>query len=52
MTARPPNTPDDREFTREDIRKVIEGMNNKKALDEDGIPAEIYKLTFNIFPKI
>jgi hypothetical protein len=34
MTARPLNTPDDREFTREEIRKVIEGMNNKKAPGE------------------
>ena len=50
-TARPPNTPDDREFTREEIRKAIEGMNNKKAPGKDGITAEIYKLTFNIFPE-
>jgi hypothetical protein len=50
-TARPPNTPDDREITRKEIRKVIEGINNKKAPGEDGITAEIYKLTFNIFPK-
>ena len=49
-TARPPNIPDDREFTREEIRKVIEGM-NKMAPGEDGITAEIYKLTLNIFPK-
>ena len=34
ITARPPNTPDDRQFTREEIRRVIEGMNNKKALGE------------------
>jgi hypothetical protein len=51
MTARPPNIPDDQEFTREEIRKVIEGMNYKKAPGEDGIMAEIYKLTFNLFPK-
>jgi len=50
-TVRPPNTPDEREFTRKEIRKVIEGMNKKKAPGEDGITAEIYKLTFNIFPK-
>jgi hypothetical protein len=42
MTARQPNTPDDREFPREEIRKVIEGMNNNKVPGEDGITAEIY----------
>jgi len=51
ITARPPNTPDDREFTREEIIKVIEGMNNKKAPGEEDIKTEIYKLTFKIFPK-
>ena len=43
--ARLPNTSDDREFTKEEIRKVIEGRNNKKAPGEDGITAEIYKLS-------
>ena len=51
LTDKHPNTPDDREFTREDIGRVIEEMNNKKAPREDGIRAEIYKLTFKIFPK-
>jgi tRNA(Ile)-lysidine synthase TilS/MesJ len=30
ITARPPNTPDDRKFTREEIRKVVEGMNKRR----------------------
>ena len=30
ITARLPNTPDDREFTREETGNVIEGMNNNK----------------------
>ena len=34
--AKPPNTPEDREFTREGIRKVLEGMNNKKARTKTG----------------
>jgi len=51
ITNRPINTPDDCEFTREEIRGVIEGMNNKKAPGEDGITAEIHKQTFKILPK-
>jgi len=51
ITNRPINTPDDCEFTREEIRRVIEGMDNKKAPGEDGITAEIHKQTFKIFPK-
>jgi hypothetical protein len=48
--TRPPNTPDDCEFTIEDVRRVIEGMDNKKAPGEDGITAKIFKETFKIFP--
>jgi hypothetical protein len=44
----PPNTPDDRDFTIDEIRDIIEGMDGSK---EDGITGEIYKHTFNIFPK-
>jgi hypothetical protein len=51
ITTRLINTPDDSEFTREGIRRVIEGMDTKKALGEDGITAEIYKQTFKILPK-
>jgi len=50
-TTRPTNTPDDSEFTIEEIRRVIEGMDNKKAPGEDGITAEIFKQTFKILPK-
>jgi len=31
LKVQQPNTSDDREFTREEIRRVIEGMNNKKV---------------------
>jgi hypothetical protein len=51
MTTRPINTPDDSEFTSEEIRRVIEGMDNKKAPGEEGITAEINKQTFKIIPK-
>jgi len=52
LTDIQPNTPDDREFTREEIGRVTEEMSNKKAPGENGITAEIYKLTFKIFKKI
>jgi len=42
-TTRPPNTPDDCEFTIDEIRRVMERMDNKKAQGEDGITAEIFK---------
>jgi hypothetical protein len=45
------NSPDDREFTIEEIRNTVERMDNKKAPGEDGITGEIYKQTFEIFPK-
>lgn len=45
------NTPNDREFTLAEIRNVTESMNNKKAPGEDGITGEIYRQTFQIFPK-
>jgi hypothetical protein len=51
ITTRPINTPDDSAFAREEIRRVIEGMDNKKAPGEDGITAEIHKETFKILPK-
>jgi len=51
QTEHPPNTQDDREFTIEEIRNIIEGMDGRKAPGEDGITGEIYKHTFNIFPK-
>jgi hypothetical protein len=51
LTVQQPNTSDDREFTREEIRSVIEGMNNKKTPWKDGITAEIYKVTSKLFPK-
>jgi len=47
----PPNVQDDREFTIEEIRNIIEGMDGRKAPGEDGITGEIHKHTFNIFPK-
>jgi len=42
---------DDRDFTIEEIRSAVESMDNKKAPGEDGITGDIYKQTFNTFPK-
>jgi hypothetical protein len=50
-TTRPPNTPDDCEFTIEEFRRVREGMGNKKAPNENGITVEIFKQTFKILRK-
>ena len=47
----PPNAQDDRDFTIDAIRNIVEGMDGKKAPGEDGITGEIYKHTFNTFPK-
>ena len=45
------NAPDDREFTLAEVKNAVESMNNKKAPGEDGITGEIFKQTFDIFPK-
>jgi len=45
------NTPDDREFTIAEVRNAVESLNNKKAPGEDGITGEIFRQTFEIFPK-
>jgi hypothetical protein len=44
-------TPDDREFTLTEIRNAVVSLNNKKVPGEDGITGEIFKQTFEIFPK-
>jgi len=44
------NSPDNREFTVEEIRNAVESMDNKKAPGEDGITSKIYKQTFGTFP--
>lgn len=51
QTEYPPNAQDDRDFTIDEIRNIIEGMDSRKAPGEDGITGEIYKHNFNIFPK-
>jgi len=45
------NSPDNREFTMEEIRNAVESMDKKNAPEEDGIAGEIYEQTFETFPK-
>jgi len=45
-TDKQPNTPDDREFTRELFGRIIEEISNKKTPGEDGITAELYEIAF------
>jgi len=52
LTDKQPNTSYDRKFTREEIGSVIEETKNKKSPGEDGITAQIFNVTFKIFPKI
>jgi hypothetical protein len=47
----PVNSADDREFNIEEIRNAVESMDNKKAPGEESITGEIYKKTFEIFPR-
>jgi hypothetical protein len=40
------NSPNNREFTVEEIRNAVESMDNKNAPEEDGITGKIYKQPF------
>ena len=51
QTQAPVDTADDKEFTIGEIGNVIGSMGIKKAPGEDGITGEIYKSTFQIFPR-
>jgi len=46
QTKQPPYTTDDKEFTEEDVRQVIESLKPKKASGPNGITNEIVKLVF------
>jgi hypothetical protein len=45
------DTAEDKEFTIEEIDNVIGSMGDNKAPGEDGITGDIYKSTFQIFPR-
>jgi len=51
QVERPINTTDDKEFTHEEVKHVIEGFKSKKAPGPNGITNEILKLIFKAIPK-
>jgi hypothetical protein len=51
QTEQPSNTPNDKEFTQEEVGQVIEGLKQKKAPGPSGITNEITKLIFKAIPK-
>ena len=50
QTEQPLNTPDDIEFTREEVGQVIESLKPKKAPGPSGITNELVKLIFKAIP--
>jgi hypothetical protein len=50
QTKQPLYTTDDKEFTKEEVRQVIESLQPKKAPGPDGITNEIVKLVFKALP--
>jgi hypothetical protein len=51
MAHKTPDTQDDEEFTLQEVTNVIQGMGNKKAPGEDGIPNEVWKCVSEILPR-
>jgi hypothetical protein len=47
----PADMADDKDFTIEETRNAVTSMDKKKAPGKDGITGEIYKSTFEIFPR-
>jgi len=52
LTETPNETTDDREFTQDEVRQIIEGFNPRKAPGPDEITSEIIKLISKAFPKL
>jgi hypothetical protein len=51
QTLEPADTEDDKDFTVEETRNAVASMKKKKALGEDGITGEVFKIAFDILPK-
>ena len=52
QTEQPLYTPNDKEFTQEEVGQVIEGLKQKKTPEPSEITDEIAKLIFKAIPKI
>ena len=50
LAVEPLDTPDDMEFTKEEIQAVLEKFHPSKALGEDGLNSEILLRIFKLFP--
>jgi len=51
QTKQPINTADDKEFTQDEVRQVLEGFKDKKAPRPNGITNEIVKIVFKAIRK-
>jgi hypothetical protein len=51
LTDHPIETTDDKEFTQDEVRQIIEGFNPRKAPGPDGLTSEILTLVFKSIPK-
>ena len=51
QTKQPINMADDKEFTQDEVRQVVEGFKDKKAPGPNGITNEIVKIVFQAIPK-
>ena len=52
MVEEPIDTRDDKEFTKGELKQMIESFNGKKAPGIDGITRGIYLRTFNNLPRL
>jgi len=51
LTEQPIDTPDDKAFTQDEVRQVIEGFKPKKAPEPAGITGGVLQLVYKSIPK-
>jgi hypothetical protein len=52
LTKQPIETSNDRDFSQEEVRQIIEGFNPKKAPGPDGSTSDILAHVFKSIPKL